>query len=186
VEGGDDAGDEFEDEDVGEIDGVGPVTDGFEDGEEADEAGALEFDGAEEEEGGESAVEEGAQPGVGDDPCGLACVGVEAIGKDCGEPEDGGEDEDDARSFVESPAAVDVEDGAAGEEFDGHEGEESLDSGKWREAVVEFDQDDGDAPEGDEPTGQPLGDEEEKEEEDEVEVELGGEGPGLDEDGALV
>ena len=38
---------------MGEVDGVGPVADGFEDGEEADEVGALEFDGAEEEESGE-------------------------------------------------------------------------------------------------------------------------------------
>ena len=87
---------------------------------------------------------------------------------------------------MQAPAAIDVKDEAAGEEFESQRSEERLDGGVWGEADLEFDQDDGDAPEGDEPAGESLGNEEEKEEEDEIEVELGGEGPGLEEDEALV
>lgn len=111
---------------------------------------------------------------------------MEAVGEGCGEPEEGGEDEEDASGFVQAPTAVDVEDDAAGEEFKRHRSEEGLDDSGWGEADVEFEQDDCDAPEGDEPAGEPLGNEEEKEEEDEIEVELGGEGPGLEKDEALV
>ena len=54
---GDEARDKAKNEDVGEIDGVGPVANGGEEGQIANELGALEFEGSEEEEGGEGAVE---------------------------------------------------------------------------------------------------------------------------------
>ena len=63
----DKAGDQVENEDVREIDGVGPVADGGEEREVADEAGALELKGPEEDERGEGAVEDWAAPGVIDD-----------------------------------------------------------------------------------------------------------------------
>ena len=59
----DETGDELKHEDVSEVDGVGPVADVGEEAEIADDAGAFELDGAEEEESGEGAVEEGAAPG---------------------------------------------------------------------------------------------------------------------------
>ena len=72
VEGREEAREEFEDEGVGEVDGVGPVAEGFEEGEMADDAGAFELKCSEKEEGGEGAVEDGAEPGAGDDGFGVA------------------------------------------------------------------------------------------------------------------
>ena len=52
---------------MGEIDRVGPVADGGEEGRIPNELGTFEFEGSEEEEGGEGAVEQGALPRVVDD-----------------------------------------------------------------------------------------------------------------------
>ena len=57
-------GDETQDEDVGEVDGVGPVSDGFKGREIADDLGAFEFQGSGEEENGEGSVKGGALPRV--------------------------------------------------------------------------------------------------------------------------
>jgi len=67
VEWGEETGGELENEGVGEVDGVGPVAEGFEEGEMTDDAGAFEFERAEEEEGCEGSVEDGSEPGAGDD-----------------------------------------------------------------------------------------------------------------------
>jgi hypothetical protein len=48
---GDEPADKFKDEEVRKIDGIGPIADGFEEGVEADEAGAFEFDGCVEKKG---------------------------------------------------------------------------------------------------------------------------------------
>jgi hypothetical protein len=63
----DEVGDETQDEDVGEVDGVGPVSDGFKGGEIADDLGAFEFQGSGEEENGEGSVKGGALPRVVND-----------------------------------------------------------------------------------------------------------------------
>ncbi len=84
----DETGDEFKHEDVSEVDGVGPVADGGEEGEIVDDAGAFELDGAEEEESGEGAVEEGAAPGPVGDPFRLQGMEVCGADDDRGEPEE--------------------------------------------------------------------------------------------------
>src|SRR5579862_5856603 len=96
---------------MGEIDGVRPVADGGEEGEIADEAGTLEFHGAEEEESGEGAVEERAPPGlVGN------CDRV--VAEDDGdEQKNRGGKESDACRGMQPGTAVDLEERVSGEEL---------------------------------------------------------------------
>jgi hypothetical protein len=169
----DEAGDQVENEDVREIDGVGPVADGGEEGEITNEAGAFEFHGSEEEERGEGAVEEGAAPGAVDDPLGVAGE------DDCGETKERGGEEQDAGGGVQARTTVDVEEETASEEFEYGGTEEELDYGIRGEADVELQRDYGETPETEKPWGEAFWGYKEEEKEDEVEVELVAEGPTL-------
>jgi len=83
---------------------------------------------------------------------------------------------------VEAGAAIDGVDAAAGEEFEDGGADEELDDGVGREADVEFEGGDRDAPESQKPGNQTFGRREEQEEESDVEIELVAEGPALQEE----
>ncbi len=54
-------------------------------------------------------------------------MGVAGVGEDCGEPEEGGEDDEDAGCSVQPGAAVEVKEEAAGEELQDRGADENLD-----------------------------------------------------------
>ena len=107
---------------------------------------AFEFDGSKEEECGEGAIKDGAWPwGIGD-PNGSASIGVVAVNNDCCEPDSGGEKKDRANGSGQAVLAVELEQDAAGDKFECGGTDEELNYGGRREADVEFESDDGDAP----------------------------------------
>jgi hypothetical protein len=170
----DEMGDETQDENVREVDGVRPVSDGFEGREITDDLGAFEFQGSEEEENGEGSVEGDALPRVVDDHD--WCV----MEDDCNEQNEGGGEEEDSGCGMQAGAAVDVKEDVSSEELEDGRADEELNHEYWRDADMELQRDDSDAPKSEEPGGDAFG--YEKEESDgEVEVDLEAEGPALKE-----